>query len=58
MEPDESDIKLRQEQLGQKIAKEHLSLETLKAKVVQVLQDTSAFGSVLIRVLIQQSESK
>lgn len=58
LEPDESDIKLRQEQLGQKIAKEHLSLETLKAEVVQVLQGTSAFGSVLIRELIQQSESK
>lgn len=58
LEPDESDIKLRQEQLRQKIAKEHLSLETLKAEVVQVLQGTSVFGSVLIRELIQQSESK
>lgn len=58
LEPDASDMKLRHEKLTQEIAQERNSLEVLKAEVVQILQGTSAFGSVLIRDLIQQSESK
>ena len=56
--PDTSSARLQHEKLVQEIAQEQISLETLKAEVVQVLQGTSAFGSVLIRDLIQRSESR
>lgn len=56
--PDTTLARLQHEKLVQEIAQEQISLETLKAEVVQVLQGTSAFGSVLIRDLIQRSESR
>lgn len=40
------------------IEQEHINSGALKAEVVQALQGTSAFGSALIRDLIQQSESR
>ena len=48
----------QREDLQRAIEQERISLNTLKAEVPQVLQGTSAFGSVLISELIQQSESR
>ena len=47
-----------EKELQDAIEQERTSLETLKREVVNVIQGTSAFGSVLIRDLIQQSESR
>lgn len=48
----------RQKELQDAIEQERISLDTLKCEVVNVIKGTSAFGAVLIRELIQQSESR
>lgn len=57
-ELDISSATSRQEELQHAIEQERISLNALKAEVLQVLQGTSAFGSALISELIQQSESR
>lgn len=56
--PDAHSAVAHQKELQDAVEQERASLETLKHEVVNVLQGTSAFGSVLIRDLIQQSESR
>ena len=48
----------RHDDLKRKIDQENVKLEILKAEVVEVLRGNSAFSSILLNDLIQESENK